>query len=529
MALEHLVQLLGLAGLSLGAAVSALWALSRYGTHSKTRYPTGPADTIELLFEDENLINATEPGHRTLSAPMDDETDLQSFQRSLQNEFPDIVEKFCAMSNRDSFSFRSQDGASEITASTRDGLMRIRLCDAPEISAVEIPESGKYMAIEHELATLRAVAEFTPFLVWRQNASGTITWANNAYLALSQSNVGDQALSWPPTRLFDLGATSASDDTGQSVRVTTHIPGEAEPRWFECFESPLDGERLFTAVAADKVVKAEIALRDFVQTLTKTFAHLTIGLAIFDKQRRLALFNPALTDLTTLPPDFLSGRPTLLAVLDRLRDKQMIPEPKDYKSWRRQLFELEAAAADGSYEETWALGTGQTFRVTGRPHPDGAVAFLFEDISAKVSLTRRYRSEMENGQSVLDAFDQGIAVFASSGRLMASNTAYSRLWGINPTAIMGEYGIIDASQIWATNCMPSPVWGDAREFVGTQFDRADWSAEVQQHDGQIIQCRFTPVSGGATLVRFSIKQLRTKSPASKLTVQHTQEPETALL
>ncbi len=130
-------------------------------------------------------------------------------------------------------------------------------------------------------------------------------------------------------------------------RVTTHINGEADPRWFECFETPLAGESLLTAVAADKMVKVKVALRDFVQTLTKTFVHLTIGLAIFDKQRRPALFNPALTDPTSLPASFLSARPTFQAVLDRLHEKRWCPSPRiinpgdaDYIGWKlRRLTE----------------------------------------------------------------------------------------------------------------------------------------------------------------------------------------------
>lgn len=68
--------------------------------------------------------------------------------------------------------------------------------------------------------------------------------------------------------------------------------------------------------------------KNFVQTLTKTFATLSIGLVIFDRNRQLMLFNPALIDLTTLPADFLSARPNLLTVFDKLRDNQIMPEPK---------------------------------------------------------------------------------------------------------------------------------------------------------------------------------------------------------
>ena len=57
----------------------------------------------------------------------------------------------------------------------------------------------------------------------------------------------------------------------------------------------------------------------------------------------------------------------------------------------------------------------------GRPHPDGAIAFLIEDISAEVALTRNYRAELEMGQALLDVVEDGFAVFSSSGIMMFCN------------------------------------------------------------------------------------------------------------
>ena len=165
---------------------------------------------------------------------------------------------------------------------------------------------------------------------------------------------------------------------------------------------------------------------------------------------------------------------------------------------------METAAANGTYEETWSLASGQTYRVTGRPHPDGAVAFLFEDISAEISLTRRFRAELENGQAVIDSLDEAIAVFSPSGILTLSNAAYSRLWGIDQTTILGNFGIIDATRAWGEQCAPTPVWGDAREFVGTMSERAEWTSDVRLKDGRCVHCRFTPISGGATLAGFTV-------------------------
>ena len=90
-----------------------------------------------------------------------------------------------------------------------------------------------------------------------------------------------------------------------------------------------------------------------------------------------------------------------------------MPEPKNYHSWREELANVIKAATDGSYQENWSLGTGQTYRISGRPHPDGAIAFLIEDISAEVSLARGFRAELAIGQSMMNTFDIGMVVFSS--------------------------------------------------------------------------------------------------------------------
>ena len=57
-----------------------------------------------------------------------------------------------------------------------------------------------------------------------------------------------------------------------------------------------------------------------------------------------------------------------MSVFDRLRDSQIMPEPKDYADWRQRLNEITAEVEQGLYQELWSLPNGSVYRVTGRPH-----------------------------------------------------------------------------------------------------------------------------------------------------------------
>jgi PAS domain-containing protein len=351
---------------------------------------------------------------------------------------------------------------------------------------------------QSELDTLRLAMDSTPFPVWRMQSPDRVGWHNAAYGALARRLRGRDAD--PGLPLFDTDAPSLQP--GRRTRVAIELDDHGHKMWFEVTLIRQPAGDLYCATDINAVVDAEIAQRNFVQTLAKTFAQLSIGLAIFDRNRQLALFNPALIDLTALPADFLSSRPTLLAFFDRLRDQKMMPEPRDYHSWRQRMADLVAAAADGSYRETWSLPSGSVYSVSGRPHPDGAVAFLIEDITAEVTLTRRFRAELEIGQAVLDRLDDAVAVFAPDGVLVFSNQPFNRLWGVDPDRSFAQVTVIDMVRTWHGQCAISPIWGELRDFVAMREGRGDWWAEVQLRSGRALNCGVHPILNGATMVRF---------------------------
>ncbi len=356
-----------------------------------------------------------------------------------------------------------------------------------------------------EARFLRDVIDQAPVIAWSLSPEGKVTWANATYrerFDTSKAELPDHRLPNAFGHVLEEVPLTARG-SGSRSRVSVAAPGDAEARWYEVIQSAgSGGETLGYALAADDLVSAEASLRRFVETLTETFAHLPIGLAVFDKNRRLGLFNPALTDLVKIDAVWLAGRPSLRDFLERLRETRQMPDQKDFTSWRRKLGELEEGARDGTYEENWVLPSGKIFRVTGRPHPQGALAFLFEDISSSIMIERKYRSELELSQATFDRLSEAVALFDASGSLVFVNSAFEALWGVDPMEQLDGPGIGALTGLWSERCIPSPAWERLTEFATAAEARTSWEASLQTTDGRRLEMRVAPMPDASALVVF---------------------------
>lgn len=460
----------------------------------------------EYLFDGKTLVDATPVGRSLLPKACQNRASAWPGLISyLEQRFPGVSERLETLATQGALTMGSTDEGESapllLRAELRGGLTRISLLEADASASNAALDPLTRRAIRDELEQLRQISAKAPLPIWRESEAGDVIWANASYLDLATERLSeDEDLTWPLPKLF---SNLSSSETMQCERKKLASVEDKKDRWFDLFEFKDGKDHQFYALPADSTVKAEEGLRAFMQTLTKTFAHLSTGLAIFDHDRKLVLFNPALLDLTGLSPDLLTKRPTLPNFFDALREGSMIPEPRDYKSWRNQITDIEEAAASGLYEETWSLSSGQTYRVTGRPHPNGALALSFEDISNEMSQTRRYRADLELGQAVIDAVDAAIAVFSATGMLVMSNAAYADLWGHDPAASLGGEGsLAKMCDHWRLSTAPSTIWDRVEDFSAELGPRTSWQDEVRTPDGRRISCQFSPLAGGATMATF---------------------------
>ena len=459
------------------------------------RKSTGPdlrprsAQTVTMLFQDGTLIDADDQIWSLLpdlpSIPAWD--DIQTL---LLPVAPDLPETLCPTQIE---ADASQMG---LTISKEGTTFRVTL--SPPIAAGDdwfITKHSGAFASHMQSAVMRA-----PDLMWCLSPQGKLIWGNDTFMLYARAYDGAH-------RFADHMAQETSADARRTKRIKL-TSDDLKPhlsRWLEVTVEETETGLIHFAIGIDAVMRAEAAQQNFVQTLSKTFANLTTGLAIFDRDRRLVLFNPALVDLSKVPIDFLSARPAMFEFFDKLRDYRIMPEPKNYDDWRERMAKLVAAACDDRFRETWTLASGQTFDITGQPYPDGAIAFLFNDITAEVSLTRGFRAELDTLQSVIDTMDDAVAVFDPQGTLTVCNTAYADLWNVDPDACIPETTIVEATQSWKSAFHPSPVWPELRDFVTSTTERVSWDSELRGKDGREVVCRVDPICHGATLIRFCFR------------------------
>ena len=516
------ITLVATSALTMVAVLLIFGALRRSKTGHKTTLSDGgdPA----FLFEGDTLIDANPRGRSLLGAlpPRRDAAEQSDWQRlinRLTRDFPNLEQGLAELAVGQTQTVSAQNGGANLE------LLAVRTADTLRLTLVDTDAEGgtitldrlSHRAMQEELSLLRRLIDAAPFMFWREGAQDQITWANGAYLRHVATT--SEVLTWPLPTVFPTGESEATQ------RISLDDPShQSRKKWFDVSRVNDDDGQLVFALPADEAQQAESAKRDFIQTLTKTFATLPIGLAVFDRTRRLQMFNPALTDLTGLEIEFLLSKPGLEGFLNRMRDKHVLPEPRDYRSWARRLLDIESVAAFGEFEETWTLPSGQTFRVSTNPHPDGALAFLIEDITSETHLTRHVRAEMETSQSVLNQFDSAIAVFSTSGQLVLTNSAFSSLWTLDGEETLTAVTLPEALENWREVSNNPQLWMRVAALALPNSDEPTPVTGIMAlPDGERFLVTARRTSTGALMIEFSqMAENETAPEADSRAVQRAQ-------
>lgn len=356
-----------------------------------------------------------------------------------------------------------------------------------------VPVTGRQKGAN--FSSICVIAQDAPFSIWIEQ-NDRVVWQND-FCAKHLDDLKEPFAGRAGFKKSD--ALKPESDTEVFTLIT---PRTGVSNHYTLQSQTVGSKVVVYAQDATALVESDGALKRFVQTLAATFAHLPIGLAVFDKKRDLTLFNPALSNLLGLAPDWLARQPSMRTFLDRLRNDGAIPEPKDFTTVRSEFAELESGAFTGKYEVDWALPSGQIYRVTGRPHPQGGAALLFEDVSRAAALEAKYRAELKQLYAAFECLSSAVAIFDQAGELSYANDVFDDLWDCSLSSTISPTTVADVSRVFQKQSKPTPVWGEFRNFVNDLSERSQWQANVTLKTGRALQMTVSPIADGYVLCEF---------------------------
>ena len=276
------------------------------------------------------------------------------------------------------------------------------------------------------MASLRGLLDSLSSPVWARDADGALRFVNAAYInaveAKNQADAIDRGLELLDRAERDESARMRSAGQPFAARIPAVAAGAR--RIFDVTEVPTRRGSAGVAIDATEVESMRAELARMVDAHRRTLDQLATGVAIFGADRTLTFYNAAYRSLWDLDSGFLDQSPSDSAVLDRLRAARKLPEEQDFRQWKNQLHE--AYRALEAREFLWHLPDRRTLRVVTTPNPEGGVTYLFDDVTERLDLERRFDALIRVQGETLDNLAEAVAVFASDGRLRLHNPAFSQ-------------------------------------------------------------------------------------------------------
>jgi signal transduction histidine kinase len=378
----------------------------------------------------------------------------------------------------------------------------LRLKEASGVKRELLDLAGRHQALLSESSSLRAVIERLPSPVWIRDKAGRLTFVNAAYAQAVEARDAAAAIEWS----MELLDSPARDNIVRARTLTGAYAGRlpaiaaGKRRSLDVLDFRTDTGSAGLGIDATEAESMRGALARMVDAHRRTLDQLSTGVAMFDANQKLTFYNAAYRALWNLDAFLLDERPTDSAVLEALRATRQLPEERDFREWKMQLHT--AYRAVEAKEHTWHLPDGRTLRVVTTPNPDGGVTYLFNDVTERLDLERRFEELIRVQGETLDNLAEGVAVFASDGRLRLSNSAFARMWLLSPQSLAERPHIETISGL----CQPlhgnDATWQALRQVVTAIENRDAISGRLERRDGSVVDCTTVPLPDGATLVTF---------------------------
>jgi signal transduction histidine kinase len=382
------------------------------------------------------------------------------------------------------------------------GCAVLRLRDVSGFKRELAELNAKYEKLVSNMESLRTLVETVPAPVWVRDIDGTLIYANQAYASAVEAKDAADAMGRGIELLDRTGREQARSARAAGKIYSSRIPAivAGNRRIFDILDVPTRNGSAGLGIDVTEIGTLRAELNGLAEAHRRTLDQLATGVAIFGADQKLVFYNAAYRALWDLDAAFLDQSPSDSEVLDRLRAARKLPEETDFRAWKNSLHE--AYRATEAKESLWYLPDGRNLRAVTTPNRQGGVTYVFEDVTERLDLARRYDALIRVQGETLDNLVEAIAVFGSDGKMRLHNPALSKMWKLDAGAL-AEHPHIEAVISWCRMLYgEDSLWRKLRAAVTAIEDRAQVSGRLERKDGSVVDLVTVPLPDGATLVAF---------------------------
>lgn len=369
-----------------------------------------------------------------------------------------------------------------------------------DISAQQNENARLQKNIEKTLTELRIQRNLLDHIqepVWIRDSEKKICFINQAFRKMT----GFQEDSNNTIDLFNETTQRKTDEIETIFQEYVHTVINGERRHFHL--TRITTEEGMAAFARDNSAYENLSneMEQVLQNHYETLDQISTAVAIFDTHQKLKFCNHAFKVLWPLESSFLESEPSHTLLLERLREEGLIGEHPNWRTWKEELFK--ASRQIESNQQIWNLPDGRTVRVMSAPHPQGGITWLYENLTEKIDLERRYNTLIRIQGETLDKLSEGVVVFGADGRLRLSNPALSTLWSLTSNLrIEGTH--ITQLQTHCSALTMGDEWNKFTQFItGFAEKRDTLSGRMDLKNGMVLDYTLVPLPNGQTMITFA--------------------------
>ena len=361
----------------------------------------------------------------------------------------------------------------------------------------------QHTRLARDVRSSRALLNALPHPVWLRDQDGRLSWANAAYVKAVDAENEREVIDGQIELLESRQRKSISKvlKTGQSFTERMPLVVGSERKSHEVTVLPLGDATAGAAIDVAAIESAQGELDRQIAAYDRTLDRVSTAVAIFSTEQKLTFFNAAYQKLWQLDAGWLDTSPSDGAVLDRLRELGRLPDVVNYREWKDRILKV---YKDGTeHEDWWHLPDGRILHIMAAQRPDGGVTYLYADETERLALESRFNALISVQRETLDSLKEGVAVFATDGRLRLSNSAFAAVWKLSRRQleekphidefIRGAQVLYGDNATWARVANAVTSFSDEREPLEGQMVRPDSS---------VIDYAVTPLPDGGTLLTF---------------------------